>query len=91
MCPRPPVFIHPDTAQHHGIANGEKMIIETETGSAIGFAKYTEGLNPDVIQASPGWWGEENINAVIPWDKCAEGIGTVCMRGLLCAIKPALK
>ena len=65
------------------------MIIETQTGSAVGYAKLTEGLQPDVNQASPGWWGEENINLVVPWGKYAEGIGTVCMRGILCRVKAA--
>ncbi len=87
ICPRPPVFIHPRTAAAHGIGDGEAMLIETATGSALGYARYTQGLQPDVIQASPNWWGEENINEVIPWGRYAEGIGSVCQRGLLCRIR----
>jgi len=89
MCPKPPVFIHPETAARHGIGDGDKMVIETKTGMASGYARLTEGLQPDVIQASPGWWGEENINLVIPWGQYAEGIGTVSMRGILCRVKAA--
>lgn len=88
-CPRPPLYIHPETAARHGIAAGDRVIVETRTGSAVGYAVPTLGLQPDVIQASPGWRGEENINAVIGWDQFAEGIGTVCMRGLLCRIRKA--
>lgn len=87
ICPKPPVFIHPRTAASHGIGDGEAMLIETATGAALGYAKYTEGLQPDVIQASPNWWGEENINEVIPWGQYAEGIGSVNQRGLLCRIR----
>jgi anaerobic selenocysteine-containing dehydrogenase len=89
MCPRPPLYLHPDTAALHGIRDGDQVVIETQTGSALGYARVTEGLQRDVIQASPGWWGEENINRVIPWGNYAEGIGTVCMRGILCRVKPA--
>lgn len=88
ICPKPPVFIHPRTAAAHGIGDGGAMLIETATGAAVGYARYTEGLQPDVIQASPNWWGEENINEVIPWGRYAEGIGSVCQRGLLCRIRP---
>lgn len=88
-CPRPPLYLHPDTAARHGVAAGDKVIVETRTGKAAGYAVLTSGLHPDVIQASPGWRGEENINAVIPWGQYAEGIGTVCMRGLLCRIRKA--
>jgi anaerobic selenocysteine-containing dehydrogenase len=89
MCPKPPLFLHPVTAALHGIHEGDKVVVETQTGSATGYARLTEGLQRDVIQASPGWWGEENINRVIPWGHYAEGIGTVCMRGILCRVKPA--
>lgn len=89
ICPRPRIFIHPETANANGIQNDDYIIVETKTGFAGGYAFLTEGLHPDVIQVPPGWPGRENINRVISWDKCAEGIGTVPMRGLLCRIRKA--
>ncbi len=87
ICPKPSFLIHPTTAYEHGIYEGEAFIIETPTGSATGYAVFTKGIHTDVIQATPGWWGRENINRVIPWGKYAQGVGTVPMRGILCRIK----
>ena len=87
IAPRPGLLIHPDTATRLGIAEGDPVIVETETGSAELFAVFTLGIHPDVIQAMPGWRGKANINRVIPWDRFAEGIGSVPMRGILCRIR----
>ena len=87
IAPRPGLLIHPDTAGRLGIAEGDPVIVETETGSAALFAVLTLGIHPDVVQAMPGWRGKANINRVIPWDRFAEGIGSVPMRGILCRIR----
>jgi len=62
-------------------------VIESETGSATLFAVLTPGIHPDVVQATPGWRGEANINRVIPWNQFAEGIGSVPMRQVLCRLR----
>lgn len=85
--PRPGVLIHPDTAARLDISEGDPVIIETATGSATLFAVLTLGIHPDVVQATPGWRGKANINRVTPWNRFAEGIGSVPMRGLLCRLK----
>ena len=85
--PRPGLLIHPDTAARLEISEGDPVIIETGTGSATLFAVLTLGIHPDVVQATPGWRGKANINRVIPWDRFAEGIGSVPMRGVLCRLK----
>jgi anaerobic selenocysteine-containing dehydrogenase len=85
--PRPGILIHPDTAARLDISEGGPVIIETGTGSATLFAVITLGIHPDVVQATPGWRGKANINRVIPWDRFAEGIGSVPMRGVLCRLK----
>lgn len=86
LFPRPSVLIHPDTARRLSIAEGDSVVIETEVGSATLFAVLTLGIHPDVVQATPGWRGESNINRVIPWNQFAEGIGSVPMRGVPCRI-----
>jgi anaerobic selenocysteine-containing dehydrogenase len=85
--PRPGLLIHPDTAGRLGISEGDPVIVETRTGSATLHAVLTLGIHPDVVQATPGWRGKANINRVIPWDRFAEGIGSVPMRGVLCRVR----
>ncbi len=87
LFPRPSVMIHPDTAASQGISEGDPVVIETETGNATLFAVLTLGIHPEVLQATPGWRGEANINRVIPWNQFAEGIGSVPMRGVLCRVR----
>ena len=87
LFPRPSVLIHPETGRRHGISEGDPVVIESETGSATLFAVLTPGIHPDVVQATPGWRGEANINRVIPWNQFAEGIGSVPMRQVLCRLR----
>jgi anaerobic selenocysteine-containing dehydrogenase len=84
--PRPSVLIHPATAATLNIAEGDPLRIETPTGHATLFAVFTLGIHPEVVQTTPGWPGEANINRVIPWDRFAEGVGSVPMRGIRCRI-----
>ena len=87
LCPAPPVRIHPKTAEQAGIGSGDRAVIETPTGSCLATAELTEGLQPDVILAMPGWQGEANVNNLIPWNEFAPGIGTVSMHSILCRIR----
>jgi len=87
QCPVPPVRIHPQTADQAGIGPGDRVIIETPTGRCTAIAELTEGLQPDVILAMPGWQGEENVNNLIPWHEFAPGIGTVSMHSIMCRIR----
>jgi anaerobic selenocysteine-containing dehydrogenase len=87
IAPLPGLLIHPDTASGLGISEGDPVIVETRVGSATLHAVLTLGIHPDVVQATPGWRGEANINRVIPWDHFAEGIGSVPMRGVSCRVR----
>jgi len=87
LFPRPALLIHPDTAATVGISEGDPIVVETGVGRATLFAVPTLGIHPDVVQATPGWQGEANINRVIPWSQFAEGIGSVPMRGVLCRLR----
>ena len=87
IAPLPGLLIHPDTARGLGVSEGDPVIVETKVGSATLHAVFTLGIHPDVVQATPGWRGESNINRVIPWDRFAEGIGSVPMRGILCRLR----
>lgn len=85
--PHPGILIHPDTARRCGIAPGDPVSVTTAAGSATLSAVFTLGIHPDVVQAQPGWPGEANINRAIPWERFADGIGTVPMRGIPCRIE----
>ena len=87
QCPCAPIRIHPRTAESLGIADGDPVVVETPTGTAMAVAELTEGLAPDVVQTMPGWSHEQNVNNMIPWDDYAEGIGTVSMHGFMCRVK----
>ena len=91
LCPLPFIDINPETAKKYNIKNGQKVKIESVAGHAYAYARYTLGIRTDVVQGIPGWWGENNINLVVPWGKYAEGDGTVCCRGFLCRIEPVME
>lgn len=84
--PDPVVYIHPDTAASRGIAEGDLVEVSTPTGSALLRARLERDLAPDFVEAVPGWGGAGNINNALGWERFAEGIGTVPMRGLKCQI-----
>lgn len=85
--PRAGILIHPDTAANLGIEEGDSVVVETGVGDATLAAVLTRGIHPEVVQATPGWPGEANINRVIPWGRYAEGIGSVPMRGVRCRVR----
>lgn len=81
--PDPLVEIHPETADAHGIGNGEWMWIENWMGRARYKAKLTPVVPEWMIMASHGWWFPEkeaaepslygvwgsNINQLIPMNE----------------------
>ncbi len=80
--PDPLVEIHPDTAQNHGIGNGEWVWVENWMGRVKLKAKVTPVVPPWMVMATHGWWfpekapaepslfgvWESNINQLIPMD-----------------------
>jgi anaerobic selenocysteine-containing dehydrogenase len=82
--------MHPATAATLGIAQGDEVVIETTTGRCRAFAELFEGIRPEVVQLTSGWWGEYNVNLVVPNSPCAEGTGTTPLRGLLCRVRKAV-
>ncbi len=88
LAPKAYLDIHPDTAKVLGIADQQKVLVESTAGRAYAYARYTLGLRRDVVQGISGWWGSYNINRTVPWGQYAEGVGTVCARGYLCRVTP---
>jgi len=99
--PDPIVEIHPETANKHGIKEGDWVYIESPRGRAKERAKLNDGINPQVIVAEHGWWYPEiedpghgwdisNINLLT--DNSHESMdpvmGATSLRVLLCNISP---
>ncbi len=57
--PDPIVEIHPDTAQQHGIEEGDWVYITSPRGRVKERAKLNAGIDPRVIVAEHGWWYPE--------------------------------
>ena len=87
--PKPLVYINAAKALSLGIGEGDLVEVSTTTGSALLNARLGSDIAPDFVEAVPGWGGEANINRALGWERFAEGIGTVPMRGLRCNIRKA--
>jgi len=59
LSPEPIVLIHPDTATHFGVDEGDWVSIETKQGSIRQKAKLNKEIDPRVIVLSFGWWFPE--------------------------------
>lgn len=88
LAPKPWLEINAFTAKSLSILDGQKVLIESETGSAYAYARYTEGIREDVVMSISGWWDEYNVNKTVPWCGYSQGIGSVACRGYLCRVSP---
>jgi anaerobic selenocysteine-containing dehydrogenase len=97
--PDPIVEIHPQTAEKHGIKEGDWVFIESPRGRIKQRAKLTTGIAPSVVAAQHGWWFPEVKTPDHGWDKSNINIltdndpagydvamGSTNLRVLLCKI-----
>jgi anaerobic selenocysteine-containing dehydrogenase len=100
--PDPIVEIHPQTAEKHGIKEGDWVFIESPRGRIKQRAKLTTGIDPRIVAAQHGWWFPEVKTPDHGWDKSNINIltdndpagydvamGSTNLRVLLCKIYPA--
>jgi len=100
--PDPIVEIHPETAERHGIRDGDWVFIQSPRGRVKQRARLTTGINPRVIAAQHGWWFPEVTTPGHGWDRSNINIitdndpagydppmGSTNLRVLLCNIYPA--
>jgi anaerobic selenocysteine-containing dehydrogenase len=93
------VEIHPETAEKHGIQDGDWIWIESPRGRAKARAKLNDGIDPRVIVAEHGWWYPEIKSSDHGWDVSNINIltdnshesmdpvmGATNLRSLLCSI-----
>jgi anaerobic selenocysteine-containing dehydrogenase len=59
--PQPTVQVHPDTAIHYGVEQGQNVWIETSAGAGATEqqVEVTEQMQPGVLCAAHGWWFPE--------------------------------
>jgi anaerobic selenocysteine-containing dehydrogenase len=98
----PIVLVHPETASHLGIDEGDWVSIETKRGAIQQRAKLTSEIDPRVIILSFGWWfperkdlelsgwKESNLNILTdngpPYEPA---IGSIPLRAVLCRVHKA--
>ena len=99
LSPEPIVLIHPETASHSGIDEGDWVAIETKRGTIRQKARLSPEIDPRVIILSFGWWfperkdlelsgwKESNLNILTdngpPYDAA---IGSTALRAVPCRI-----
>lgn len=99
--PHPIAEIHPETAQKHGIKDGQWVYIESPRGRIKQRAKLNDGIDPRVIAAEHGWWFPEIKDPGHGWDisnvnlltdnayaTLDPAIGSTNLRVCLCNISP---
>lgn len=99
--PLPKTEVHPETAQAHGIREGDDVIIETRFGAITQVAHLTDRIHPKVVLSAYGWWfpeaGEEglfdwkksNFNMLTSVEKLGKAFGTPNLKGIGCRIRKA--
>jgi len=103
--PAPLVQIHPDTACALGIADGDRVVIETPRGCIVQTCCVFDGVSPDVVHAEHGWWFpergngpegiagalESNVNVLTDDEprSCNRASGGWPLRALLCRVRKA--
>lgn len=99
--PDPIAEIHPETAQRHGIKDGQWIAIESPRGRIKQRAKIYDGIDPQVITSEHGWWFPEIKDPGHGWDisnaniltdnafeTCDPNMGSTNLRVCLCNIAP---
>jgi len=94
----PTTLINPETAEKHGIKEGDEIFIETRCGRITQVAHLTDTIHPGVIQAAYGWWFPEgdietgyewkksNYNILTSTDNIGKEFGTPNLKGISCKI-----
>lgn len=83
--PEPVAELHPETAQEHGISDGDMIAIESPRGSIKIRARVTEGIVPGAVNLQHGW-EEANANLLTDHQNCDPILATPSLRAGLCRI-----
>lgn len=98
ITPVPIVRLHPETAQKHGLEDGEWIYIETPKGQIAQKLMYDEDTYPKTVNAAWGWWFPEdgpesmygwkksNFNVLTNYEVMAQPVGTPEIKGIPCRV-----
>ncbi len=96
--PDPIVRLHPETAQKHGMQDGEWIFVETPKGRITQKLQVDPDLDPRVVMASFGWWFPEdgpetqygwrksNVNVLTSYEVMAPRLGSPDLKGIPCRV-----
>ncbi|MDP2726417.1 MAG: molybdopterin dinucleotide binding domain-containing protein, partial [Dehalococcoidia bacterium] len=97
MQPEPHCLIHPQDATARGIANRDKVIVETVRGRVPYTAKVTDAVQPGSVEVNvgggsplhPPGWREANANVLTDMDNRDPISGFPVLKALLCEVRKA--
>jgi anaerobic selenocysteine-containing dehydrogenase len=96
LSPEPTVEINPKTAGSLDIEEGDWVLVETRRGSITRRAKLFDGIHPQVIHVSHGWWydyepewKQVNVNILTDNENLDSILGSEPLKGALCRVRPA--
>jgi anaerobic selenocysteine-containing dehydrogenase len=85
--PEPFAEIHPETAGHYGIKDGDPVVVESNRGKIKVKARVTQDILEGVVSIPHGWPREANVNLLTDVH-CREPImGYPQMKSQLCSIR----
>jgi anaerobic selenocysteine-containing dehydrogenase len=87
MAPDPLAEIHPETAKQHGIADGDRVVVETKTGQITVKVKTTDDLMPGIVNVLHGWAEALNQNVLTELKPSDPVTGYPELRALACRIR----
>ncbi len=88
--PEPLAELAPDVAAAAGVADGERIVIVTRSGSMHARARIAETLAPGTVWAQYGWWDESEP---VAYNACCDGeaydppSGSNALRGVACRVE----
>jgi len=93
---RSTLLVHPDDAERHGVAGGDRVRLTTEAGSVEATVEVSDELIPGVISLPHGWGHDRpgtrnsvaaarpgsNTNVLIPGSALDEPSGNAAVNGV---------
>ncbi|MFB0559511.1 MAG: molybdopterin-dependent oxidoreductase [Dehalococcoidales bacterium] len=86
LVPQPLVEINPEPAKRLGIADGERVVVESPKGSITLNAKITPDIHPQVLSLQHGW-DEANANILTDSEQRDPVSGYPGLRTILCQVR----
>jgi anaerobic selenocysteine-containing dehydrogenase len=86
LVPQPLVEINPETAKRLGIADGERVVVESAKGSITLQARITPDIHPQVLSLQHGW-DEANANILTDSEQRDPISGYPGLRTTLCQVR----